>query len=86
MNRKNLEEIIALVDKALLVADAKAINTEVEAINNTAFISMGGVLDSIKILAIDTLTGNVTDTKPEPHSIAAGMNDPSHMQKEAFDD
>ena len=88
MNSTNLHEIIELVNKALLVTDAKVINTEVEALNKTAFITIGGVLDSIKILAMDNL-GNFDETRDaidraERHSIAGHMNDPSSMQKEAF--
>ena len=76
---KNLNEIVELCDKALLVVDAKVISTEVEALNKTAFISMGGVLDSIKLLAKDMLgehdplKDNVD--RPSRHSIAGHMND-----------
>ena len=88
MNSKNLQEIIELVDKALLVTDAKVIDTEVEALGKTAFITIGGVLDSIKLLAMDNL-GHFDETRdaidrPERHNIAGGMNSPSIMQKEAF--
>ena len=88
MNKNNLDEIIELVNKALLVTDAQVINTEVEAINKTSFITIGGVLDSIKILAMDNL-GQFdplldNSDNPERHNIAGGMNSPSKMQKEAF--
>ena len=89
MNRKNLEEIIELADKALLVTEAKVINTEVEAMAKTSFISIGGVLDSIKILAQDNL-GHFDETRdaidrPERHSISGHANDPSAQQKYAFE-
>ena len=90
MNRKNLEEIIKLVDKALLTIDEKVINTEVDVLTKTSFVSMGGILDSIKILATDNLGGydELRDAidRPERHSIAGHMNDPSVMQKKAFDE
>jgi len=87
-NRENLKEIIDLVDKALVATQERVIDTEVEPITKTGFISIGGVLDSIKLLAEDSITridekrDNID--RPNRHSIAGHMNDPSVMQIEAF--
>lgn len=84
MNRKNLEEIVALVDKALASTKEKVIDTEVEPMTKTAYISIGGVLDSIKILALANL-GHYDEAhdnidRPEKHNIAGSMNKPSRDQ------
>ena len=89
MNRKNLEEIIKLVDKALLTIDEKVINTEVDVLTKTSFVSMGGILDSIKILATDNLGGynELRDAidRPERHSIAGHMNDSDFAAKRRYE-
>ena len=83
-----LKEIIKLAKETLEVTEAKVLNEKVEEITKTAFVSVGGKLDSIILLAEDALTLDPKQDnidRPERHNIAGSMNSPSIMQQEAFE-
>ena len=85
---KVLQEIIKLAKETLEVTDANVLNEKVEEVTKTAFVSVGGKLDSIILLAEDALTVDPTQDnidRPTKHNIAGGMNSPSKMQQEAFE-
>lgn len=84
---KVLKEIIKLAKEALVVTNQEAIVTPVKDITKTAFISVGGVLDSIILVAEDAVSLDPTQDnidRPEKHNIAGTMNSPSETQKKAF--
>lgn len=84
---KTLNEIIKLAKETLEVAEAKVIDTEVEALDRRAFISIGGKLDMIILTAEDALIPDPRQDnvdRPDRHNIAGTMNSPSEMQKKAF--
>ena len=88
MNAK-LDEIIETARRAIRITDDKILNTNVAELDKKQYISVGGSLDSIIILALalkeDERTPKVeVIDRPERHSIAGGMNDPSPIQVEAF--
>ncbi len=92
---KKLDEIIETARRAIRVADAKMLDVEVTELDKKSFMSIGGSFDSILILALsikEEQNTTVLDEKrdaidrPERHSIAGHMNDPSPMQVEAFDE
>ena len=83
-----LKEIIKLAKETLEVTDAKVLSEKVSEVNKTAFVSIGGTLDCIILLAEDALTLDPTQDnvdRPERHNIAGSMNSPSKMQQEAFE-
>ena len=82
-----LKEIIELAKDILEVTEAKVLNEKVEEVTKTAFVSIGGKLDSIILVAEDALTLDPSQDnidRPTKHNIAGGMNSPSKMQQEAF--
>ncbi len=92
---KKLDEIIETARRAIRVADAKVLDVEVTEIDKKSFVSIGGSFDSILILALSikeeqghSLEDEKRDAidRPERHSIAGGMNNPSPMQVEAFEE
>ena len=83
-----LKEIIKLAKETLAVTEASVLNEKVEDVTKTAFVSVGGKLDSIVLLAEDALTLDPTQDnidRPTKHNIAGGMNSPSKIQTEAFE-
>ena len=92
MNKK-LDEIIELSRKAIRVNEDKVLDVEVVPLEKGAFVSIGGVLDSILILALSikeeqgqSLADEKRDAvdRPERHSSSGHMNDSCLEHKAAF--
>ena len=83
---ETLAEIITIAKKALATAEDKVIDTKVETINKNSFVSIGGSLDSIILLAENVKQDPHMDNidRTEKHNIAGGMNSPSERQVEAY--
>ena len=88
-----LDEIIELSRKAIRVNEDKVLDVEVIPLEKGAFVSIGGVLDSILILAL-SIKEEQGEIEPhrdnidrvDRHNIAGSMNGPSPMQTEAFEE
>jgi len=86
---KTLEEIIKIAKEALEVTNKEVLDTKVTQLTKTGYVSVGGVLDSIILLAENMVVADPSKDaidRPERHSIAGHMNDPSDNQRKAFEE
>ena len=86
---KTLEEIIETATKALEAITEETANLPVDHVTKTAYVSVAGSFDKIILAAENGLTVDPTKDaidRPEKHSIAGHMNDPSEMQKKAYEE
>ena len=85
---KSLQEIIETAKKALKVLDEDVGKLPVDHITKTAYVSVAGCFDSIILVAEDALSIDPSKDaidRPERHSIAGHMNDPSPMQQKGYE-
>lgn len=86
---KSLEEIIKTAKRALASIHEEVAKLPVNHVTKTAYVSVAGSFDSIILLAENALTMDPTKDaidRPDRHSIAGHMNDPSETQKKAFEE
>ena len=88
--KNRLDEIIVMAKKALVVTDAEIINMKAYDVDKEkrTFVSIGGVFDSIILLAQDILRDPslhepILDNMdhPDRHNIAGSMNRPDRASE-----
>ena len=85
---KTLNEIIETAEKALKAINEEIANLPVNHVTKVAYVSVAGSFDSIILLAENAVTVDPAKDaidRPERHSISGHANDPSPMQKYAFE-